>query len=810
MSTNHGKSKLSTKQLLQINSICNDFEAAWKEGLPLISDYVAVLSDSDILSPLLHHLVELDIECRVRQDYSVEESVYHAYREHLSSDWLKKCIDRAVVDNVSEIDEARGPIAVDVSDAEVNLTPGELMARISGSQLLSESQLRHLLTTGIDPAVAGTEEIEQALLDRKLVTPFQLQVLRTQNPSPLVLGDYVLLDQIGQGGMGTVYRAQHRRMNRIVAVKVLRKDSPSAPEIAKRFRREVKVAARLTHPNIVTAFDAREEQGLSYLVSEFIAGQDLSQFVRSRGPLSLEQAVEITRQIAAGLRFAHRNGVIHRDVKPSNVLLGDDGVVRLLDVGLARFSNSTVDSVTDLTTTGLIIGTVDYMAPEQARDTRLADERSDIYSVGCTLSFLLTGRALYPGGTNIERLLAHRELPIPDIRQLDDRMPDDLQELLTKCLAKDPEQRFQNCDLLLESLNQIRTSGLPAITLGGRKLQIGGDASSNSKLPATDRLTESQGDPRIGPSALGDRVDENRPWLAKKRWSSGVLTTALVIGLVGFALIYHTFFRERPPTKPQPRDLTLLTVADVKEIRDNWAAHLSQPPALNLIGVDFVLIPPGESFFGGTQFAFGRPFYLSTTEITVGQFRQFVNDTGYRPESLTVGGFGYSADAPGWIRATEFGWDNLGDIPVTDRMPATSITWHDAVQYCVWASRQTRRTVRLPEESEWEYASRCGRTGEWCFGDNASEIDQYGWTSGNAQGRLHEAGRLSSNAWGLFDMHGNEWEWCQSTGQPQADLAVRRGGGFESDASGCRHMARKIQPKNETANGAFRVLMELP
>ena len=205
--------------------------------------------------------------------------------------------------------------------------------------------------------------------------------------------NYDLAERIGAGGMGVVYRARHRLLGRNVAVKFLTLELLDSSEGLGRFAHEALAIGSLDHPNIVRATDAGALEGIHFLVTEFVEGQDLTRLARSGQPLAVADACEVIRQAALGLEHAHGRGVVHRDIKPSNLLVDGHGVVKLLDFGLARLSSGQ----TTFTTTGQLIGTLDYLAPEQAADSRSVDIRADIYSLGCTLYFLLTGRPPFVG-----------------------------------------------------------------------------------------------------------------------------------------------------------------------------------------------------------------------------------------------------------------------------------------------------------------------------------------------------------------------------------------------------------------------------
>jgi serine/threonine protein kinase len=289
----------------------------------------------------------------------------------------------------------------------------------------------------------GAEDLARDLVRRKKLTKFQAEEVYKGNAKSLVLGNYVLLDRIGAGGMGQVFKAHHRRMDRFVAVKLLPPAMTKDQAAVARFEREVKAAAKISHPNIVAAHDADCANGVHFLVMELVEGSDLSALVKKRGPLLVEQAVGYILQAAKGLEAAHAGGIVHRDIKPANLLLDTKGRVKILDMGLARFSgDSECPPQAELTTTGAIMGTVDYMAPEQALDTKTADARADIYSLGCSLYYLLTGTAMYKGDTIMKKLLAHRETPIPSVRSVRAEVPEQVEVLFQKMVAKKVKDRY--------------------------------------------------------------------------------------------------------------------------------------------------------------------------------------------------------------------------------------------------------------------------------------------------------------------------------------------------------------------------------
>lgn len=362
--------------------------------------------------------------------------------------------------------------------------------QLEDSGIVAGDTLKDFLPPNASPQNA--EELARELVRHKKLTKFQAEEVSRGKGKSLVLGNYVLLEKIGAGGMGQVFKARHRVMERLVAVKVLPSTMTKDQAAISRFHREVTAAAKLNHPNIVTAYDADQADGVHFLVMELVEGSDLSALVKRNGPFTVDRTVNLILQAAKGLEAAHRKGIVHRDIKPANLLLDSEGTLKILDMGLARIHGDAAQA--ELTSTGAVMGTVDYMAPEQALNTKTADSRADIYSLGCSLYYLLTARATYDGDTLMAKLLAHRDQPIPSLRSVRPEVPEQLEMVFRKMVAKNIHERFQTTTEVISSLercsngpaNRSEDNSMTSRTLNtssSKEMSINSKASSTRQLP---------------------------------------------------------------------------------------------------------------------------------------------------------------------------------------------------------------------------------------------------------------------------------------------------------------------------------------
>ena len=296
--------------------------------------------------------------------------------------------------------------------------------RLVSSGLITAEEIEDVFRSRSTVPPHDVEGLARALVRRKKLTAYQARKIYRGESGRLTLGNYIILDRIGRGGMGIVYKARHRHLGHIVALKMLAPDVMKSKAALPRFQREVRAAGRLNHPNLVNAYDADQIDNTHFLFLEYVRGVDLGKWVRERGPMPVEQAIKCIHQAALGLGYAHTQGIIHRDIKPSNILLGTDGVVKVLDMGLARLDEPE-DDRNQLTRVGQILGTVDFMAPEQAIDNR------------------------------IQRLLAHREEPIPSLVAACPTASHEVEEIFTKMVAKDPSDRYGSMEELVVDLERL-------------------------------------------------------------------------------------------------------------------------------------------------------------------------------------------------------------------------------------------------------------------------------------------------------------------------------------------------------------------
>jgi serine/threonine-protein kinase len=725
----------------------------------------------------------------------------------------------------------------------MSITVEQFIERLTQSGLMSAAEVS-TFQDGLPPdkRPKDVQQLARALVQHGKLTKYQAQAVYEGKTKGLVFGEYVVLDKLGEGGMGVVLKAQHRRMKRLVAVKMIAGKAIGSPDAVQRFYREVEAAAKLNHPNIVQAHDASEHEGSHYLVMEYVEGRDLAAIVRDRGPMAVRAAVEYVLQAARGFQYAHEQGIVHRDIKPSNLLLDKKGTVKILDMGLARIIALADDSEKDrLTGSSQVMGTCDYMAPEQAMDTHHADARADIYSLGCTLYRLLTGHVPYQGQALAQILMAHQQAPIPSLSAARPDVPAELDSLFQKMMAKRPEDRFQSMAEVVAELEAVLV-----VSSGPSRTAAAKAGSPREALNKT--LTFQQGENRLGRARRAIDKIRQMPLVLAGPVGGLVVLLGIVLAVVGLDR-KRKLSLSAPPPAVAPFD-----EKKAKEHQGAWAKYLGVPVEItNSIGMKLVLIPPGE-------FMMGSPKELIEEELKV---YANANDTWYQNYKERLLGEGpqhrvritnpfylgmyvvtqeeyqrVMGNNPSCFSATGGDKDKVASQD-TKRFPVVYVFWGDAVEFCrklseIPEEKAAGRTYLLPSEAQWEYACRAGSTGRYSFSSGrnvnakASEektLSDYGWFSDDSGGVPHAVGLKGASAWGLSDMHGNVWEWCRDwydkgyyaksptddpTGPLEGANRVFRGGTWNDPAWGCRSAYRGgREPGNRHGNVGFRVSLVL-
>jgi len=727
---------------------------------------------------------------------------------------------------------------------------------------------------------------------------------------PESFGRYRILEPLGEGGMGAVFLAKDTQLDRLVALKVpkLEESATADSDALRRFLREARSAATLSHPNICPIYDIGEFSGTPYLTMAYIEGKPLSALVEPGKPMDQRRATEIVRMLARAMEEAHGRGVIHRDLKPSNVMMTARGEPVIMDFGLALREESIE---TNLTKSGALLGTPAYMAPEQIEGgSRAAGSASDIYSLGVILYQLLTSRLPFQG--SVMKMLGKilYESPDPPSKYRPD-LDHDLEAICLKAMAKQAEDRYTTmADLavaLERKLDENRGEKARRWSLGSRLLAVAvvcaavllaayvlndsffvgrvqiilsePDAAVEVLLDGTQVDRARLGEPlrlQPGEHRLAVRGDGYQPWsqsITVQRGSNSPVTVTLAaapaqravgrgeernekkaplgqVSAPGRSLPPFagqekragsvqppsaTSTTERPPPPPAPSPPAPTKGTDSTAARRDSQSRSIEPAKniTNRIGMRFVLIPAGSFQMGSPEgegeadehprheVRISRPFYLSIHEVTQGQY-------------LAVTG-----KNPSWFSARGGGKEAV-KTPSTDEHPVETVSWFDAMRFSNMLSEREGLApfytvaepsvqvhdwagpgYRLPTEAEWEYACRASSQMRYSFSDVATELSRYAWFSDFSGQVTHPVGQKLANTWGLYDMHGNVWEWCwdwysadyykhstsvDARGPEQANFRVRRGGSFGDSPADLRSAVRtRLGPMIRSRFVGFRL-----
>ena len=550
---------------------------------------------------------------------------------------------------------------------------------------------------------------------------------------------YKIRKSIGKGGMGEVLLAMDTRLDRNVAIKRIRGDAGTDQTAVARFLSEAKSVAALNHTNVVQIYDFGRDRKGPFLIMEYVAGGSLLGRCCD-GPMELQEAVDFACQLCDGLTCAHSAGIIHRDVKPANILLGKGNIPKLSDFGLAKAQSR--DQA--MTISGTVLGTLDFMPPEQRYGTSLVDERSDLWSLAATLYQMVTGKS-------------------PKVIRID-LLPVELAKVLSKAVEEDKSDRFQTA---IEFRDALRLS-----------------------CDATQSATSQKVDSKVGvcPKCHSSNVS-TRQFCNRCGESFKVACLACNAELT----TWDNFCGECGSNQ--------LSLLQQQQERQQELSVLDNEPIGNSIGMQLKLIPRGEfKIKDGSKVelvTLSNHFYMGVHAVTQ---RQYAAVMGVNPSQF------------------------LGE-----ENPVERVSWEEAMAFCERltespAEKAAGRVYRLPTEAEWEYVCRAGASTSYCFGDDASELGNYAWFSKNSRGKTHRVADKQPNQWGLYDMHGNVWEWCHDwygdnlignltdpKGPGLGSRRVYRGGSWGRTAEDCRSTSRDGGfPSNRRVSIGFRIAVTPP
>jgi serine/threonine-protein kinase len=643
----------------------------------------------------------------------------------------------------------------------------------------------------------------------------------------LVENKYRIEERIGVGGMGTVYRATRLLIGDQVAIKILHAEFVRDQE-AERFRREAQAAARIKHPNAVSVYDfGVTPDGLLYLVMELVEGESLRQLIRARGPLEPATAVEITRQICAALEEAHHQSVVHRDVKPDNVIVRETprGLrVKVLDFGVAKLRDV---PVTTLTQAGSVVGTPHYMSPEQCLGEEL-DHRSDIYSLGVVLYEMLAGVVPFNSPISTAVIVQHVNQPPPPLRARNERVTPQLEWVVMHALEKRREARPETAAALAEEATAALEGRAPAGGASAEVMTAGvvwPRAASDEEEPtreagqlAAARISGAQSaqtevfrtPPSVSGAAIPVGLSAGHAAVRSRAGSGGrPLRLAAVAGLLlillgGAGLVTMWQWpggegrvegaapegkagKETPASPETSREERGGKNDDAAPSREERAAPSSPPSGMAYVpGGAFTMgSDDGDPYERPAHRVTVRPFFIDKYEVTCEAYARFLRETNHPRLPL--------------------GWAGRSSPPGSSRLPVTGVTWDDAAAYARWAGG------RLPSEEEWEFAARGTDGRRYPWGDDWRAGLANADAEGRTRGGVAEVGRYAgASPFGVFDMAGNAWEWTASRldaypggrlpAQETGDLRVIRGGYWGGRSQYVTATYRGRVPRGDTQN----------
>jgi eukaryotic-like serine/threonine-protein kinase len=612
------------------------------------------------------------------------------------------------------------------------------------------------------------------------------------------LGKYQIVEEIGRGGFATVYLARDEEAARDVALKILDPQLARDPLVVQRFQHEFQLAQRLDHPHIVKALDFGEVDSRLYLAMALVRGFDLRVRLKKSGPLAVDAALNIARQIAGALDYAHQQGILHRDIKSANVLLDADGRALLSDFGLMQAVDGSTFMTTYTTSSGFL-GTAEYLSPEQANG-QSATARSDFYSFGIVVYEMLTGQVPFKADQPVAVLHQHATAAPPNPLSLRPDLPPALAAEVLRALAKRPADRPASATKWVVELAQAVEADQQAGAETRRRLLQRRESAVAQARAKIEALQQQQ--------AAAERARRQAEAQAKQLEAIAAETEAVLKDLQEQEAAAQQAVQAAEQARRTAEDLAAAAQTRVEQVENALRRYEGLPEAtprtitLTLAkGVDmiFVRVSAGEFMMGAADTdraahlsekpqhkVYLDKYLIGASLVTVAQFAAFVNATKYQCKTVL-------------------------DVKAKANHPVTNVNWQDAAAFCDWVTKQTGQKVRLPTEAEWEKAARGPLTGSgdarlYPWGDDAPTADHCNF--GNTVKDTTPVGRYSpkgDSPYGCTDMAGNVWEWCADwfdenyyaktptknpTGPANGQLRVLRGGSWGDRAIYARASSR--------------------
>jgi len=608
---------------------------------------------------------------------------------------------------------------------------GTFLQRLIDSGILTEQNLN-----AVEEKKTRHQNVEsfiQDLIESKLLTKFQAEQIIAGKGDSLTFGKYIIQEKLGAGGMGQVYKAYHPEAAKLVAIKVILTQGKLDAESVKRFEREVKASEKLVHPNIIAVLDSGSSKGSLFMVMELIEGKDLFELINEKGKLAIKEAVAYIIQAARALEHAHANGVIHRDVKPANLIADSQGLLKIVDMGLAKIQEGeNEDKISMLTTNTAIMGSADFMSPEQTVSTKNVDTRTDIYSLGASFYFLLTAKVMYPQKATFSKLISHRQAPISSLKFMRPDVSQKLDDIYTKMVAKKVEDRYQSMTKLILDLEALEKESTTQNLL---------------KQDAVLNPFQVNGVNFLDLDDISIKPKKSAGIFANKKIAMFCAGLFVVVGLLVILFIpKNTMVKNDLNNTDDAQEAFLEPPFDFNQAQEAQQAlaktlGLAVETTVDLgrgVNLAMILIPQGKFMMGSPfsepghksdeaqhQVVLSRPYFIGKNEVTQEQWETVMGDN----PSQTKGA----------------------------KLPVTNISWNDCQNFISKLNAKTESNYRLPTEAEWEYACRSGSKSAYSVGDKITKNDA---NYENAKGGAKPVGSYKPNAFGLYDMHGNVWEFC--------------------------------------------------